>query len=139
MDGSRDPFLEQFYTRIPASVAGTFTDEQLDAIKRAYGARTRGAHGFEIRKSFPFLWMRLYVVLLLGREKRTYDRLSTEGGVLGRAGDLLIMGITWALFLLPWLGAVYVLKTLVGLDLSPGAGGHSIFRDLIDQFSMLFS
>ena len=139
MDGSRDPFLEQFYTRIPAEVAGTFTDAQLDAIKRAYGARTRGAHGFEIRKSFPFLWMRLYIVLLMGREKRGFGRLSREQGLLGRGGDIAMMALTWFLFCLPWLAALYAMKSVFGLSLSPDGGVHSIWSELLKQFSILFS
>lgn len=139
MDGSRDPFLEQFYTRIPAEIAGTFTDAQLDAIKRAYGARTRGAHGIEVRKSFPFLWMRLYVVLLMGREKRGFGRLSREGGLLGRFGDVSILALTWAIFALPWLAALYAVKSAIGLDLSRGGGLHTVWQDLLFQLSMLFS
>lgn len=139
MDGSRDPFIEQFYSRIPPHIAGTFTDAQLDAIKRAYGARTRGAHGIDVRKSFPFLWMRLYIVLLMGREKRGFDRLAYEGGLLGGIGDALFLGFTWLLFLLPWLLVLYAFKSMLGLDLSRGGGGHTVLHDLLQQISLLFS
>lgn len=139
MDGSRDPFLDQFYSRVPASVAATFTDAQLDAIKRAYGARTRGAHGVEVRKSFPFLWMRLYVVLLMGRERRGFDRLAHEGGMLGTAADAIMLCLTWFLFLLPWLGVLYVFKSSIGIDLSNDGGVHSFWHDMMQQLTYLFS
>lgn len=70
----RDPFLEDFYSKIPAGVAATFTDSQLDAIKRAYGHRTRGSHAVDLRFSIPLPFRRFYVVFLAGRERRATDR-----------------------------------------------------------------
>ena len=139
MDGSSDPFFEQFYTRVPAEVASTFSTAQLNAIRLAYGARTRGAHGVEIRKSFPFLWMRLYIVLLMGRERRDRDRLSREGGLLGFVGEAFVTLLVWGLFILPWAVVLYAVKSALGIDLVHGGGAHSIWADIVRQFSILFS
>ncbi len=35
-----DPFLRHFFDRIPADIAATFTDDQLDAVKLAFGIHT---------------------------------------------------------------------------------------------------
>lgn len=139
MDGSRDPFYEQFCARVPGAVAATFTDVQLDAIKLAYGARTRGAHGVEIRKSFPFLWTRLYIVLLMGRERRGRGRLAREGGLLGLIGDCFVTLLVWSLFLFPWAMVLYAVKSALGIDLVHGGGAHSLWSDIVRQFSILFS
>lgn len=139
MDGSRDPFFEQFYTRVPAQVAATFTDEQLDAVKLAFGARTKGAHSIEVRKSFPFLWTRLYIVLLMGRERRSRLRLAREGGLLGLVGDAMVTLLVWALFLFPWAVVLYAAKSALGLDLIPDGGAHSTWSEILRQFSILFS
>lgn len=139
MDGSRDPFYEQFYARIPGAVASTFTDEQLEAIRRAYGARPNGAHSVELRKSIPFLWTRLYVVLMLGRERRDRDRLAREGGLLGVFGEIGITLLVWALFILPWAAVLYAVKTALGLDLSAGSGLQGFWSDIRGRVASLFS
>src|SRR5512133_1032128 len=73
-----DPFFAAFFRRIPEEVAPTFTAAQLDAVKRAFGARYRGAHAIDLRLSLP-LWQRsVYLVLLAGSEQRTFDRRSLE-------------------------------------------------------------
>ena len=139
MDGSSDPFYEQFYARVPADVASTFSDVQLNAIKLAYGARTRGAHGVEVRKSFPFLWMRLYIVLLLGRERRDRSRLAREGGLLGLAGEALVTLLVWGLFIFPWVMVLYAAKSALGIDLVHDGGVHSFWAGIVRQFSIMFS
>jgi hypothetical protein len=69
-----DPFLKTFFARIPKDVAPTFTAPQLDAVKRAFGARYRGAHTIDLRLSVP-LWRRsIYLVFLAGAEQRVFDR-----------------------------------------------------------------
>jgi hypothetical protein len=139
MDGSRDPFYEQFYARIPGPVASTFTDEQLDAIRRAYGVRRNGSHSVELRKSVPFLWTRLYVVLLVGRERRERDRLVREGSRLGFFGELGITLLVWALFILPWVAVLYAVKTAFGLDLSVGGALQGFWSDVRGRVASLFS
>jgi hypothetical protein len=68
----------------PKAVAPTFTAEQLDAVKRAFGARYHGAHAIDVRLSLP-LWRRsVYLVFLIGPERRTFDRRSLERYVHGR-------------------------------------------------------
>ena len=73
-----DPFHRMFFARIPKDVASSFTPAQLDAIKRAFGARALGAHAIDIRMSMPLGRRSVYLVLLAGREKRTFDRATLE-------------------------------------------------------------
>lgn len=39
----KDPFLRRFYARIPANMVQSFSDGQLDAIKRAFGFANAGS------------------------------------------------------------------------------------------------
>ena len=64
-----DPFLEDFFRDMSPALIHSFTDAQLHEIKKAFAARDRGAHEVDLRFSIPFL--RRYVVLLIGRERRS--------------------------------------------------------------------
>ena len=66
-----------------------------------FGARGIARHAVEVRRSIPFPggW-RLYLVFLLGRERRTISRLYSQGMVSGRFNAVFYLGLG-ALFLLP--------------------------------------
>jgi hypothetical protein len=117
-----DPFFAAFFRRIPEEVAPTFTAAQLDAVKRAFGARYRGAHAIDIRLSLPLRRRSLYLVLLAGTERRTFDRRSLER--LFRQLSTVANAAVLAVFLVMFTGALftvlYVGKRLVGLDVLPG-------------------
>ena len=117
-----DPFLKTFFARIPKDVAATFTAPQLDAVKRAFGARYRGAHAIDLRLSLP-LWRRsIYLVFLAGAEQRRFDRRPLE--LLFRQVWTFANAALLVVFLLVFAGALfavgYVGKRLVGLDVLPG-------------------
>lgn len=89
-----DPFLEQFFSRLPDEMHTDFTDRQLAALKSVFGDATRGGHGFDIRLSLPtpFIGRGLYLVLLGGRDRRrgqTGRRFPGRGG-LATLGKLII-------------------------------------------------
>src|SRR3546814_16310564 len=69
----RDPFLDHYFRRIDPRVAASFSPEQRDAIKAMFGARGVARHTVEIRRSLPIGRGRYYLVLLLGRERRTVE------------------------------------------------------------------
>ena len=135
-----DPFFEQFYSRVPRAVAGSFTPAQLDAIKLAFGARTWGTHAVDVRLSFPFLWHRHYLLVLAGRERRSTFRRTRERPrhplvTIGNAIATMLFGL---LCLGPMLAALYAVKSNVGLDLFPDGGVHSFFRALGEQIETMF-
>ena len=110
-----DPFFAAFFRRIPEEVAPTFTAAQLDAVKRAFGARYRGAHAIDIRLSLPLRRRSLYLVA--GAERRTFDRRSLER--LLRQLSTVANAAVLAVFLVMF-AVLYVGKRLVGLDVVPG-------------------
>jgi hypothetical protein len=119
---THDPFFRLFFDRIPAGVADTFTDDQLDAIKLAFGARTRGSHAVDIRLSIPLVVRRVYVVFLAGDERRPEMRRrleramrpvwTTANAMVILAFLVLLTGATFA--------AVYAGKRALGIDVVPG-------------------
>lgn len=94
-------FLDHYFRRLDPEVAASFTAPQRDAIATMFGARGIARHAVEVRRSIPFPggW-RLYLVFLLGRERRTISRLYSQGMVSGRFNAVFYLGLG-ALFLLP--------------------------------------
>lgn len=135
-----DPFLNQFFDRIPKDVAATFTDAQLDAVKRAFGARSWGAHSIDLRFSLPLPWRRFYVVFLIGKERRDPGRLRLERVLrpLNVASFAFAVVAFVSLVSLPVLVLFYLLKTALGVDLISDGGAHSVGRSLVDQIRLLF-
>ncbi|MEQ8997517.1 MAG: hypothetical protein RID53_13575 [Coleofasciculus sp. B1-GNL1-01] len=73
-----DPFIEQFFARIPPKTAATFNPNQLDILKQTFGNRASKKHAVDLRLSMPFPKGGFYWVLLMGREKRSRDRIQQE-------------------------------------------------------------
>ena len=66
---ARDPFIRQFFERIPADLRGTFTSPQLAALKMVFGESTGAGHMVDLRFDAPSLLRknkRLYMVILSG-------------------------------------------------------------------------
>lgn len=109
---SRDPFIDHYFKRIDPQVAATFTQEQCEAIKTMFGARGMAQHAVEVRRSLPIGRRRYYLVLLLGRERRTFGRLHSDGAISGPF-NLLGYAITAGLWMLPAAGAALLLQVLL--------------------------
>jgi len=107
-----DPFLDHYFKRIDPRVAASFSPEQCEAIKTMFGARGIAKHSVEIRRSLPIGRGRYYLVLLLGRERRTFGRLYSEGAISG-SFNILGYAITAALWMLPAVGAALLLQALL--------------------------
>jgi len=122
LDQHTDPFVEQFFSRIPADVAATFTEAQLDAVKRAFGARTRVAHAVDIRFSVPLVFRSVYVVLLAGGERRRLTRRAVERAFrpFWTAVNALVFGAFGLFAVLALAGVLYAVKTVAGIDVVPG-------------------
>jgi hypothetical protein len=117
-----DPFFEQFFARIPKDVALSFSDAQLDAIKLAFGARTSLSHPVDIRFSIPLFVRRYYLVLLAGRERRPAERLAWERALrpFWNFASTVFFGLLAVLVLGAFVGAAYILKMTLGIDVVPG-------------------
>ena len=119
---TNEPFFREFFDRVPDDVAGSFTDVQLDAIKLAFGARTRGSHAVDIRLSIPLLIRRVYVVFLAGGERRDDMRRRLERAlrpVWTTANAMVILAFL-VLLTATTFAAVYAGKRALGIDVVPG-------------------
>ncbi len=108
----RDPFIEHYFKRIDPNMAASFSAEQCAAIKQMFGARGVAKHAVELRRSIPIGRRRFYLVVLMGREQRTFNRLFSEGTA---TGSFAIIGyaITAALWMIPAVGLAFALQALL--------------------------
>jgi hypothetical protein len=119
----QDPFFRRFFARVPPDVAMTFDDEQLTAIKRAFGARTPGSHTVDLRFSVPFFGRRcFYVVFLVGRERRSSRRRLWERRLrpLATIANALAAAFFGLMFCTALLAMLYVGKRALNIDFFPG-------------------
>jgi hypothetical protein len=113
-----DWFAKGLRERVPAEVRDSFTAEQLNALKIAFGARRWGTHPVDLRGTFNLWRWRYYFVILLGRNARS---LSRSERALSRTGNALVIACLSLIVLLAVLGLLYVLKSALGINIMPNA------------------
>lgn len=117
-----DPFHALFFSRIGKDVARSFSPAQLDAVKRAFGARSPSIHTVDLRFSLPLGKRAWYVVLLAGRERRSSDRglLERLFRPLWTAANVVVTAAFVLLFAVALASVLYVGKRALGIDVFPG-------------------
>nr|WP_232349049.1 3-phosphoshikimate 1-carboxyvinyltransferase [Neptunomonas qingdaonensis] len=94
----------------------SFTQEQLAALKIAFGARKWGQHPVDLRGTLKFWRWRYYFVFLAGRNKRDLSRreqdLSRIATAFAVASFLLFATIVGLIVL-------YLIKSALGIDIFP--------------------
>ncbi len=135
-----DPFLQEFFGRIPDRLARSFSPEQLAAIRVAFGTRTWGAHSIDIRRTLTIFGKPFYLVMLAGAEQSLPARFRIyyrEHPLWKTANAFLFGGLT-LLLLLACLGILYATKLALGIDIVPNvdmlpdADIQSFFQSIFD-------
>lgn len=93
----RDPFIEQFFSRLPPGASARFTNRQLAALKSVFGDATHNGHLVNLRLNLrlPLRKSGSYLVLILGRDRRAGKRPAPDGRrPFARLGNVL-MGIAF--------------------------------------------
>ncbi|MDB5406169.1 MAG: 3-phosphoshikimate 1-carboxyvinyltransferase [Rhodospirillales bacterium] len=90
MAAPSDPFFDAMYERMSPGARYLFTAQQLDEIKKAFGARSWGSHAVDLRLTAPALRHSYYLVLLAGRDRcrvaRARIRLPRAAALSAAAG-----------------------------------------------------
>ena len=133
IDRHTDPFTHHVYMSIDERTRATFTPKQVHAIETAIRAnKPYQKHPFDLRGTLPLFFIRLYFVVLMGRDKRQPTRQKEaarrRGAVLGSA--LLSIYVLACMLIPVALLAIYLLKSILGIDLV--AGIH--LTDLLTEF-----
>jgi hypothetical protein len=119
---ANDPFVKKFFARIPPKTAASFSEAQLLYLKQKYGSRAWGNHTVDIRFSVPFYQRGFYCVFLLGKERRSSDRLHYERlhHRLWTAANSVLIASFLLLMSTSLIGSLYVLKSEFNIDVIPG-------------------
>ena len=108
--------------KLPPAVWDSLTTQQLDCISDAL-IPDPPRHAIDYRASIPFFGRRFYVTLLVGRERRSQERLAREAQLRARhvaiVYSVLLMLVSCVSFL-AFVLAGYVLKSAMGIDLTDG-------------------
>ncbi|MEA5505325.1 hypothetical protein VB735_19865 [Halotia wernerae UHCC 0503] len=103
-----DPFIKQFFARIPSQTVATFSDAQLTELKSVFRDRISKRHAVDIRVYIPVFKRRFYVVLVMGKEKRSLNLELSPNLKLSRMFLLKMSGL---LLITSFLGAIYIMNT----------------------------
>ncbi|ELL7086124.1 hypothetical protein ACOISO_001612 [Vibrio fluvialis] len=110
--------VTQFYYALDQEVAQELTDKQKQAIEHAIKSVGLGnRHPVDVRKSLPWFGKRYYLVLLMGRDRRTQLRASESKLANFIVTSVILVGLL-ALLGLSFL-ALYLLKSSMGIDIFP--------------------
>ena len=111
-----DPFIAGLKERLPEELRESFTEEQLEALKLAFGTRSWGKHSVDLRGTVKFWHRRYYFVFLAGRNYRQLSRLEQDLSLLGKATVLAVILLACGLV---GLLLLYLLKSALGIDIFP--------------------
>ncbi|HET8995312.1 MAG TPA: hypothetical protein VFN42_01460 [Acetobacteraceae bacterium] len=96
-----EEFTGRLRSRLPMNVLFTFSAEQLQALRTAFGTRFERRHSVDVRWRVRLPWQRYYVVVQCGRDKRVDPRRAQgQGSMAWGMGWLLTLaagmaGLGW--------------------------------------------
>ena len=136
---SDDEFIRRFRAKLPDDVAESFDDKQLEAIATAFGARRWREHAIDLRLLIPFFGRSLYFVALAGGERREGSRRLRDRLLhpIATAGNAAVAVVFFTGLLFSLLAVLYVLKSVLGIDLMPGTS-LGLMSTIKEEFEMLF-
>lgn len=129
-DVEPNSLLVRLFASAEPDFAKSFTNEQIAGLNAALVNADTRFHAVDFRTSISFFGVPFYITLLMGRERRSRERLAQEGQT--QVHKIAIAHIVLALVMgLSCLAAIacllYLLKSAVGIDLFDG---HFAMHDL---------
>jgi hypothetical protein len=114
------PELSRFLDRLPPHLAVRLTPEERTAYAAALTPH-RSPHWLDLKASLPIPGFGIYVALMVGRERRSPDRLLKEGQ-RRLAPTLLVGAILLATIITGCVAAMLLIK---GLQMVASHGNHT--------------
>lgn len=112
-----DPVIIKLLEKVPTDMRGSFSADQLLALKMAVGGRAWGAHGVDMRWTWKIWRWQYYFVFLAGRNRR---ELSKRAQRLRLFTTAAILSIFLAFSSVMGILVLYLAKSALGIDLIPG-------------------
>ncbi|MFQ5783240.1 MAG: 3-phosphoshikimate 1-carboxyvinyltransferase [Alphaproteobacteria bacterium] len=108
-------FARMFYARVPPALVNSFSEEQIAAIRDAFGAERWDRHPVDVRGTVPLPFRRWYFVFVAGPDKRSKKRKRKQAARERRPARR-IFGAAVSTFALIWL-VLLVLYLLLPAEL----------------------
>ncbi len=112
-----DPVITKLLNKVPADMRGSFSAEQLLALKIALGGRTWGAHAVDARWTLKWWRWQYYFVFLAGRNRRV---LTSREQTIQRLAMATFLAAFFTFSALVGILVLYLVKSALGIDLIPG-------------------
>ncbi|MCQ2046344.1 Uncharacterised protein [Stutzerimonas stutzeri] len=113
----QDPFIRGLKQRLPEHLRESFSEEQLDALRGVFGARSWVKHRVDLRGTVKVWRDRYYFAIVAGRNKRNLTRPQQNLSLMAKAALATLFLLFSALV---GLVILYVLKSALGINLFPG-------------------
>lgn len=122
IDAHTDAFTLHVYNSIDEDIRNTFTPRQVHAIETAIRAnKPYQKHPFDVRGVIPLYFLKLYFVVLMGRDKRsaTKNREAKRRVRTAISSALLSFYLLSCMLIPVLLMLLYLIKSFAGIDLLP--------------------
>ena len=129
---STEAFTHFVFSKIDPAIRDSLTDEQFNEIRKAVSASTPlNRHPIDIRCTIPLFFFKFYVVLLMGRDKRSVTRATEYNR--RKQGDMLSSVVLMLAFMIPLLCivllSIYFYKSEIGIDIFPNHHLGDLFKN----------
>jgi hypothetical protein len=111
-----DPVIIKLLDKVPADMRGSFSTEQLLALKVALGGRTWGAHVVDARWTLKWWRWQYYFVFLAGRNRRV---LTDREQRIQRLAIATTLAVFLSFSALVGILVLYLIKSALDIDLIP--------------------
>lgn len=115
--------LIRLFAHTPPEFAATFSDEQIAGLNAALVDADTRYHAIDYRTSISFFGIPFYITFLMGRERRSRERLAMEGQtqVHRIAIAHVVLTLMIALSCFAAIACIlYLVKSAMGIDLFDG-------------------
>ncbi|MFM2061367.1 MAG: hypothetical protein RLZZ507_1037 [Cyanobacteriota bacterium] len=129
-----DPAIQRLLARIPAEISATFTDAQIAELKKVFEQQNNNSSAVDMRVSIPFFKRRFYLVLLMGKEKRSLQRLKNSKFKVINS----FVGTTYILAMISTilLGSLYIIERQLKIDAFPYSQIEQLRQSLKEDFQI---
>ncbi|MBD2294088.1 hypothetical protein H6G06_11440 [Anabaena sphaerica FACHB-251] len=110
-----NPIFEELFSQISPEIASTFTKEQIAAIKQGVQRREWYEHSLDLRISVPIPLLSFYLVLLVGEERRSKQRLQYEKSLypFWTFGNILFLILFFFMIVSGSISTLFLFKSLI--------------------------
>jgi len=121
-----DPYTDSVINHMPDEIRASFSTQQIQALQQALSkSHQQSRHLLDVRMLIPLYWTRFYLVIFMGRDRRSHvqdilihrrqsSSRTAQIGFIALAAWFLITGLAVSGFI-----TFYLIKSALGIDIFP--------------------